>query len=302
MSGLNIKLADLQISDFHAPECCFLWWHTEKTFSFWGHCPQTPTRGFTPGPHWGSTAAPRPPHHFPPFSLFPSPMSDIFLMAEMFYSFEWCFTLFDLPLYSFTSVGVNRSVSYINLLFETMAYQYYTRSGFCFQFPFKDRFQNNVESTWRGRPQTHLYQPWLQYSVYQREPAHSPDGTTKRPTGNIFQKWLISSRRRSTTKGKAWTPKSRPLTKQPEGCSRVHSTRRQKELTVLRRSAHRDAHASRPYSKTNRARCALWCLWDDIFEQYLERQLTFRQRQMADLYSREQCFSSVKIYKHLGVN
>ena len=23
MSGLNIKLADLQISDFHAPECCF---------------------------------------------------------------------------------------------------------------------------------------------------------------------------------------------------------------------------------------------------------------------------------------
>ena len=75
MSGLNIRLADLQISDFHAPECCFLWWHTEKTFSFWGRCPQTPTRGFAPGPHWGPTAAPRPPHHFPPFSLFPSPMS-----------------------------------------------------------------------------------------------------------------------------------------------------------------------------------------------------------------------------------
>ena len=33
----------------------------------------------------------------------------IFLMVEMFYSFERCFTLFDLPLYSFTSVGVNRS-------------------------------------------------------------------------------------------------------------------------------------------------------------------------------------------------
>ena len=76
MSGLNIKLADLQISDFHAPECCFLWWHTEKTFSFWGRCPQTPTRGFAPWPHWGPTAAPRPPHHFPPFSLFPSPMSE----------------------------------------------------------------------------------------------------------------------------------------------------------------------------------------------------------------------------------
>ena len=75
MSGLNIQLADLQISDFHAPECCFLWWRTEKTFSFWGRCPQTPTRGFAPGPHWGPTVAPRPPHHFPPFSLFPSPMS-----------------------------------------------------------------------------------------------------------------------------------------------------------------------------------------------------------------------------------
>ena len=34
----------------------------------------------------------------------------IFLMVEMFYSFERCFTLFDVPLYSFTSVGVNRSV------------------------------------------------------------------------------------------------------------------------------------------------------------------------------------------------
>ena len=49
------------------------------------------------------------------------------------------------------------------------------------------------------------------------------------------------------------------------------------------------------------ARCALWCLRDDIFEQYLERQLTFRKRQMASLYSREQCFSSVKIYKDVPV-
>ena len=70
MSGLNIKLADLQISDFHAPECCFLWWHTEKTFSFW-RCPQTPTRGFAPGPHWGPTAAPRPPASFSSFFTFP---------------------------------------------------------------------------------------------------------------------------------------------------------------------------------------------------------------------------------------
>ena len=48
MSGLNIKLANLQISDFHAPECCFLWWHTEKTFSFRplpGALPLDPTGG-----------------------------------------------------------------------------------------------------------------------------------------------------------------------------------------------------------------------------------------------------------------
>ena len=72
MSGLNIKLTDLQISDFHAPECCFLWWHTEKTFSFWGRCPQTPTRGFAPGPHWGLLRPPDPRiifllFHFSPF-------------------------------------------------------------------------------------------------------------------------------------------------------------------------------------------------------------------------------------------
>ena len=79
------------------------------------------------------------------------------------------------------------------------------------------------------------------------------------------------------------------------------SSRGLRQLTVLRRSAHRDAHASRPYSKTNIARCALWCLRDDIFEQYLEQQLTFRTRQMADLYSREQCFSSVKIYNDVPV-
>ena len=34
MFGLNIKLADLQISDFHAPECCFLWWHTAPEWHF----------------------------------------------------------------------------------------------------------------------------------------------------------------------------------------------------------------------------------------------------------------------------
>ena len=41
----------------------------------------------------------------------------MFLMVEMFYSFERCFTLFDLPLYSFTSVGVNRSVICMRFVF-----------------------------------------------------------------------------------------------------------------------------------------------------------------------------------------
>ena len=70
---------------------------------------------------------------------------------------------------------------------------------------------------------------------------------------------------------------------------------------ILRRSAHRDARASRRYSKTNMAHCALSCLPDEISEQYFEWQLTLRQRQMADLYSRKQCFRSVKIYKNVTV-
>ena len=42
----------------------------------------------------------------------------IFLMVEMFYSFERCFTLFDLPFYSFTSVEVNRSANSIQCLYK----------------------------------------------------------------------------------------------------------------------------------------------------------------------------------------
>ena len=61
-------------------------------------------------------------------------------------------------------------------------------------------------------------------------------------------------------------------------------------LTLLRCSAHHDARASWTYSKTNMARCALSCLQDGISVKYLERQLTLRQRQMADLYSRESYF------------
>ena len=45
------------------------------------------------------------------------------------------------------------------------------------------------------------------------------------------------------------------------------------QLTLLRRSAHRDARTSWTYSKINMAPCALSCLPDDISEQYLEWQL-----------------------------
>ena len=44
----------------------------------------------------------------------------IFLMVEMFYSFERCFTLFDLPLYSFTSLGVNRSAPHYSQSHTTL--------------------------------------------------------------------------------------------------------------------------------------------------------------------------------------
>ena len=39
----------------------------------------------------------------------------------MFYSFEKCFTLFGLPLYSFPSVGVNRSV-YIQIQIHLLSF------------------------------------------------------------------------------------------------------------------------------------------------------------------------------------
>ena len=49
------------------------------------------------------------------------------------------------------------------------------------------------------------------------------------------------------------------------------------------------------------ADCALSCLSDDISVKYLERRLTLRQRQRVDLFSREQYFRSVNIYKNVTV-
>ena len=58
MSGLNIKLADLQISDFHAPECCFFVMTYWKNFQLLG--------ALSPDPYCG----PRPPASFSSFFTF----------------------------------------------------------------------------------------------------------------------------------------------------------------------------------------------------------------------------------------
>ena len=83
MSGLNIKLADCQISDFHAPECWgFFCDDILKNPSASGGVAPRPLPGALPlDPTGGLLRPPDPPppspHHFPPFSLFPSPMSDV---------------------------------------------------------------------------------------------------------------------------------------------------------------------------------------------------------------------------------
>ena len=79
----------------------------KKKISFWGRCPQTPKRGLAPGPHWGPTAAPRPPHHFPPFSLSPVPCLIPFV----------CFC----PLLDLSDFKVSRSVFHVlRVTFTTM--------------------------------------------------------------------------------------------------------------------------------------------------------------------------------------
>ena len=62
MSGLKIKLTDLQISHFHAPECCFVWWHTEKNFQLVGTLSPTPLAAY---------CGPQTPTSFSSFFTFP---------------------------------------------------------------------------------------------------------------------------------------------------------------------------------------------------------------------------------------
>ena len=71
MSGLNIKLADLKISDFHAPECCFLWWHTEKNLQLLGALPPDPYQGLCPWTPLGAYCGPQTPASFSSFFTFP---------------------------------------------------------------------------------------------------------------------------------------------------------------------------------------------------------------------------------------
>ena len=68
-------------------------------------------------------------------------------------------------------------------------------------------------------------------------------------------------------------------------------------LTAISRSAHRDARASRMEFETINmaAPCSLACYPDDISEKYLPYELTLRQRQRADLFSREQYLHKVKL-------
>ena len=62
MSGLNIKLADLQISDFHAPKCCF---------QLLGALPPDPYQGLCPWTPLGAYCGPQTPTSFSFFFTFP---------------------------------------------------------------------------------------------------------------------------------------------------------------------------------------------------------------------------------------
>ena len=61
----------------------------------------------------------------------------------------------------------------------------------------------------------------------------------------------------------------------------------------LRLRAHRERNAGQTMAEP----CTLACFPDDVSEEYLPFKLTLRQRQRADLFSREQYFHGVKIFK-----
>ena len=59
MSGLNVKLADLQISDFHAPECCFFVMTYWKNLQLLGALPPDPYQGLCPWTPLGAYCGPQ---------------------------------------------------------------------------------------------------------------------------------------------------------------------------------------------------------------------------------------------------
>ena len=92
MSGLNIKLVDLQISDFHALECCFLWWHTGKKPSASGGVAPTPLPGALPlDPTGGLLQPPDPCIIFLLFHFYPVPclLNSLLLHSPVRDVYEW---------------------------------------------------------------------------------------------------------------------------------------------------------------------------------------------------------------------
>ena len=83
MSGLNIKLADLQISDFHAPECCFFVMTYWKKPSASGGVALRPLPGALPLDPTGGLLRPPDPHIiFLLFQFSPVPCVKLALTAE----------------------------------------------------------------------------------------------------------------------------------------------------------------------------------------------------------------------------
>ena len=128
MSGLNIKLADLQISDFHTPECCFLWWHTEKNLQLLGALPPNPYQGLCPWTPLGAYCGPQTPASFSSFFNFPQ--SHVCL---------WPFRSSDLrdkgPKYPHCTSARLRRISYCNRAMKH-AHTHTHRAANCYDFAY----------------------------------------------------------------------------------------------------------------------------------------------------------------------
>ena len=75
MSGLNIKLTDLQMSDFHAPECCFIVMTYWNKLQLLGPLPPDPYQGLCPWTPLRAYCGPQTPTSF---SFFTFPQSHVY--------------------------------------------------------------------------------------------------------------------------------------------------------------------------------------------------------------------------------